>query len=652
MRRLPQTMIIRLLFIGLLMSGAPVLAVEKILHFDSDIHLTTDGKMIVVETIDVWAEGLAIKRGIYRDFPTRYRNQLALERRTDFEVVSVLLDGEPTAMMRQALANGWRVYMGDKNHYLSHGQHRFQFTYRTNHQLQFFDDHDELYWNVTGNGWVFAINKVTARVHLPDGAGKAIKDIQAWTGYQGQQGDNFEIIPGGDEQQKVEFATTQTLAEHQGLTIGLSFKKGVFQEPGLQFGRFIQHNILWLSTLMSIFGLLFFMVLAWYRHGRDPKKGIIIARFKPPKGISPAAINYLDNQKITNTTLTAAILSLAVKGALRIKQKSQHYRLFKQKPNQSLSKGEKQLFKNLFTDKNDELIINKQPNGKLAKGKKQLALRLKTEYKDACFKNNRRYIIWGWLLSIVCCALFYTLFYGFGFNWGELLAGFLTFVFIFIIAIIFLMTWPVIVGFLFILILVGSITEIMNLFAAVQVGIYFTLVMIGLNILFTRLMQAPTIYGRQIKDQIAGLKLYISMAEEQRLNLMNPPEKNLAHYEALLPYAVALGLENRWAEKFSTVFSAEQETDKTTTDLPFSWYQGVVISGQSFTEQLSGISRQLDNTLQKAADVPASKQSISSSSDGYGSYSSSYSSSSSSSSFSSGGGFSGGGGGGGGGGGW
>jgi uncharacterized membrane protein YgcG len=645
-----QSMIVRLGLLGLIFFAGPVSALEKIIHFDSDITLAADGTITVVETIDVWAESKAIKRGIYRDFPTRYRNDLAIERRTGFEVVSVLLDGEPTAMMQQEMVNGFRVYMGDKNHYLSHGQHRFQLTYRTDHQLQFFNDYDEFYWNVTGNGWAFPINKVTARVHLPEAAGKAIKDTQAWTGYQGQQGEAFEIRPPDDEGNVVQFNTTENLAEHQGLTLGLSFEKGVFSEPGLPIGRFIRHNVLWLTTLFSLLGLLFFMGLAWFRHGRDPKKGIIIARFKPPKGISPAAINYLDNKKITNTTLTAAILSLAVKGALRIQQKSQHYRLFKKQPQQGLSKGEKQVYKNLFADKKDELIINKNPNDKLAKGKKSLAHKLTSEYKDACFKNNRRYIIWGWLMSFVCCLLFYGLFYGFGLSWSEMLAGFVVFGFTFVISVVLLMAWPVIVGLVLVLVLIGSITELMDWFATVQVGVYFTLAMIGLNIVFTWLMQAPTLYGRQIQDQIAGLKLYISMAEEQRMNLMNPPEKNLAHYEALLPYAVALGLQNRWAEKFSAVFSTTEQTE--TTDIPLSWYQGDVLSGQNLTEHLSGFTGDLDKTVQTAADVPASKQSIASSSDGYGSYSSSYSSSSSSSSFSSGGGFSGGGGGGGGGGGW
>ena len=652
MGRFQQTKFIGLLFLGLIISAAPVFAVEKIILFDSSINLHHDGTITVIETIDVWAEGRNIKRGIYRDFPTRYRNDLAIERRTGFKVLTVVLDGEPTSMILQDMINGQRVYMGDKNSYLSHGQHRFQMTYRTDHQLQFFDDYDEFYWNVTGNGWSFPINKVTVTVRLPQGGSKAIKDIRGWTGYQGQLGDDFKILSMDTDNNTVAFASTQTLAEHQGLTIGLSFKKDLFQQPGLQIGRFIEHNILWLSTLLAVLGLLFFMALAWLRHGRDPKKGVIIARFKPPKGISPAAINYLDNNKITNTTLTAAILSLAVKGALRIKQKSQNYRLLKQTKHQPISKGEHAVYKNLFADKKDELLINKKPNKQLASAKRMLAIKLKKEYKEACFRNNRRYIIWGWLLSFVCCLLFYGLFYGFGLSWGELFAGFVVFGFAFVISVVLLMTWPVIVGLVLILMLVGSFTELMDWFAAVQVGIYFTLAMIGLNILFTWLMQSPTLYGRQIQDKIAGLKLYISMAEEQRLNLMSPPEKNLAHYEALLPYAVALGLQNRWAEKFSAVFSAEKAAEKTTGDLPLSWYQGDVLSGQSFTEQLSAISGQLDSTIQKAADVPASKQSISSSSDGYGSYSSSYSSSSSSSSFSSGGGFSGGGGGGGGGGGW
>ena len=48
---------------------------ERILDFHSDIDIAADGSMSVAETIKVNAEGDRIRRGIYRDFPTNYRDQ-------------------------------------------------------------------------------------------------------------------------------------------------------------------------------------------------------------------------------------------------------------------------------------------------------------------------------------------------------------------------------------------------------------------------------------------------------------------------------------------------------------------------------------------------------------------------------------------------
>src|SRR5690554_1890627 len=395
---------LRLLFLALFITALPALAVEKILHFDSEITLAVDGAMTVTETIDVWAEGNAIKRGIYRDFPIWYRDELAIEHRTGFDVLSVFLDGEPTSVTQQNMLNGTRVYMGDKNHYLSHGQHRFQLTYRTDGQLKFFDGYDELYWNVSGNGWLFPINQITTTVHLPAGGGELIKDREAWTGYQGQQGDAFKIEPTLSKQPDVvRFSTTQTLAEHQGLTIGLAFKKGLFTPPDMQIGQFIRHNILWVTTALSLTCLLVFMGMAWFRHCREPEKGVIFASFKPPVGLLPAAIKFLDNKKITNTTFTAVPPSFAVKGAIPNKQKSQQYPLFKKTTNKPMSKGEKLVYKQLFVNNTNKLVIDKTPNKQLAAAKQRLAAKLEKEYQQACFKNNKRYIVWGWLVSGGCC---------------------------------------------------------------------------------------------------------------------------------------------------------------------------------------------------------------------------------------------------------
>ncbi len=146
-----------------------------------------------------------------------------------------------------------------------------------------------------------------------------------------------------------------------------------------------------------------------------------------------------------------------------------------------------------------------------------------------------------------------------------------------------------------------------------------------LNALFYHLLKAPTLTGRKIMDQIEGFKLYLSVAEKERLNLLNPPEKTPALFEKYLPFALALDVENAWSEQFAEVLAqAGTETQ------PYSpvWYSGS--SWDSF--HTSRFTNSLGSSFASA---------ISSSSSPPGS-----------SSGSGGGGFSGGGGGGGGGSGW
>ena len=77
--------------------------------------------------------------------------------------------------------------------------------------------------------------------------------------------------------------------------------------------------------------------------------------------------------------------------------------------------------------------------------------------------------------------------------------------------------------------------------------------MIFINLLFYRLLKAPTLTGRKILDKIEGFKMYLSIAEKDRLNLLNPPERTPELFEKYLPYAFALDVEQLWSEQFSDV---------------------------------------------------------------------------------------------------
>lgn len=153
--------------------------------------------------------------------------------------------------------------------------------------------------------------------------------------------------------------------------------------------------------------------------------------------------------------------------------------------------------------------------------------------------------------------------------------------------------------------------------------------MIFINILFYQLMRAPTLTGRKILDKIEGFKMYLSIAEKERLNLLNPPDKTPALFEKYLPYAFALDVEQEWSEQFSDVLS--KAYGPSAGNAP-RWY-----SGPSWhTLGVSGFTSNLGSSLTSAVSSAASSSS----------------SSPGSSSGGGGGGSSGGGGGGGGGGGW
>jgi len=166
----------------LLTAAVPALSAERITRFHSDVDIAADGSMVVEETIAVVAEGDKIRRGIYRDFPTRYRDRYGNRRVVDFDVLGVLRDGADEPWHTRGRANGVRVYIGDADRLLPPGRYTYRIRYRTDWQLGFFERADELYWNVTGNGWEFPIERASAQVTLPQPVDAQTLRMEAYTG--------------------------------------------------------------------------------------------------------------------------------------------------------------------------------------------------------------------------------------------------------------------------------------------------------------------------------------------------------------------------------------------------------------------------------------------------------------------------------------
>ena len=125
--------------------AAPVLAQERITSYDSEIDIRADGSLDVSERITVHAEGNNIRRGIYRDFPTRYKDRYGNRVVVDMQVLDVQRDGKPEPWFTEKKSNGVRINTGNDDFLPVPADFTYTLRYRTTRQLGFFADHDELY---------------------------------------------------------------------------------------------------------------------------------------------------------------------------------------------------------------------------------------------------------------------------------------------------------------------------------------------------------------------------------------------------------------------------------------------------------------------------------------------------------------------------
>ena len=615
---------------------------ERILDFRSGITVHRDGSMSVSEDITVVCDRKKIKRGIFRDFPTRYRDGHGNTVQVTFDVREVLRDGRPEPYHIKDLSNGKRVYMGRKDILLKPGTYTYRITYRTSRQLGFFKDFDELYWNVTGNGWRFPMDHVEAVVSLPPGT--EILKKTAYTGAQGRKGQDSttEVM----EQGVVSFATTRTLMPGEGLTIAVSWPKGVVPEPTTldRLGYLWRDNRDAGWGLTGLIVLLAFYLFAWVRVGKDPGKGAIIPLFSPPEGISPALSRLIMRLGLRDNKLFAvAVVNMAVKGYLKINQdKKKVWTLEKTGTHgKSLSGGEAKISGKLFAS-SSRVKLKKTNHEKIGKAKKELTKYLMREARNKYFVLNSGYFIAG--LAITGLILLAVIL-GSAHSEGVLFMG--VWLTIWTTGCVFL-AYRVIIAWRSVgkdngKRIINSVGAIgitlfsLPFFVGEGVGIWLftsaasllaavTLLLVGLaNALFYHLLKAPTLTGRKLMDQIEGFKRYLSVAEKDRLNLLNPPEKTPQLFEQYLPYALALDVEQEWGEQFAHILADASKDDGGYRP---GWYTGNAWSTGSVTGFVSSLGSSLSGAISSASTSPGS------------------------SSGSGGGGSSGGGGGGGGGGGW
>lgn len=568
---------------------------ERILDFESRITVNTDASLAISEKIIVSSTGNKIRHGIYRDFPTTYRTSMGDREVKGFEVITASRNGISEEYRIENHIGSKRVYLGRKDIELKPGLYTYILSYSTTRQVGFFDNFDELYWNVTGNEWDFPIEKASAILSLPGHASQYIRSTAGYTGLKGEKGNSYSVSR--DARGNVTFSTTKPLALHEGLTVAVSWPKGYIVQPSSldEMFSFFSDNFGSFILVFGILIILLYYIIVWQQFGKDPAKGTIIPQYIPPKDIPPAAMRFIIRMGYDDKTLAAAIINLAVKGYLRISDAEETWNAKEtfvlRRANLDISRltpAEKVLGLSLFKN-GRELILKQENHAQISEAIKNFEKSLRQMYEVLYFITNLRYFVPGAVLSVFVLLAGVFMYDTAGPDFFAIAwLGIWSFAIGTVLARV-ISSWEIIVktGFrgmsnatavwtsivFLIPFLIGGIIGFATLGSRIS---YTMLVMVAvlvfINYLFYRLMKAPTRAGRRLMDIIEGFRMYLSVAERDELKTMSLPEKTSELYERYLPYALALDVENEWSEKFASVL-ARVKAGETSSYSP-SWYSG------------------------------------------------------------------------------
>jgi uncharacterized membrane protein YgcG len=509
-------------FLSLLALAAPATAKERHLKkFFSEIVVMPSGSVDVTENITFQFVG-SPWHGINRYIPVEYSGPRGLNYTLFLDVKDIT--DETGAKLRYETSRE-RHYLNLKIYIpnADDSTRTISVHYTVSDALKFFDDHDEFYWNVTGDEWSIPIESAGAHIVLPDGATNL--RAKAFTGAYRSTGRDADVQVSGTG---VDVQTRDPLPLHEGLTIAVAFDKGAVREPTA-----LSRLLLYLRSNWPLFipiVAFFAMFWWWWTHGRDPRLRPIAAQYQPPDNLSPGEVGTLIDNSVDMRDITATIVDLAVRGYVVIEETKQDHLLglshsksyiFHLKKSRaewnSLKPHEQELLDGIFAGGNagDAVPLDALHNtfyANIPSIRNQIFASLVGDgyYAQRPDSVRSSYILFGIVTGIILVV---------GGIWVANHSG--------------MQPLPFIVA--------GVLT------GAILCG-------------FGWFMPARTQAGARALEGVLGFEDFLAHVESDRFNrTIKTPEM----FEKFLPFAMALGVEKNWSRAFQGIYTQ-----------PPQWYQG------------------------------------------------------------------------------
>ncbi|MCP3985308.1 MAG: DUF2207 domain-containing protein [bacterium] len=498
----------------LLLAAAPSAGVEHIVRFETEIYLGTDDDFSVVEKIQ-YGFGNQARHGIFREIPVAYGRGRAADYRIRLKIESVTDAAGNDQPYKLSLSGGvQRIRIGDPDSTVT-GTQEYWIRYRVERGYLYFDSHDELYWEATGHGWQVPMEMVSATVYLPEGVTAETTEHQCHAGPFGTVKQDCTITPIGGA---LLFRSERTLGPREGLTLAVGLPKGVLDEPtGLErfFSRAGDYLNFWSLLPLLALGA---MIQLWRTEGRDRGAGAAIpVRYEPPEGLTPAEVGTVIDEKVDLIDITSTLLDLAVRGFLRIEEleskgflflDKKDYRLVKLRDPVDVRRHEAILMNRLFSGGDRVLVSSLKDHFYSHLPDLKAALYEQVSRGDGLFPTSPEKVRRMWAIAGV----------------GGLGVGFFA--------------------------------SFLDLGAALPIGLAGAIVLA-----FSPAMPRRTRRGRKVYEQIRGFQEFVERVDRDRLERMGRLDPG--QFEALLPFAIVLGVGDQWADAFADVYTE-----------PPSWYVG------------------------------------------------------------------------------
>lgn len=521
---------IRIVVLLLACLALPAFGQERILRHDVDVRVLADGRLDVTERIELRAQGQTFRHGLVRGFPLRGHGLHDEPLVADVQIRDVLRDGRAEPWRTERVGDVLQLHTGDARHLPRPSQPVYTLHYRTSRQVAFGDTRDAITFDAIGSAYEVPVEQATVSLTLPGAV--AVEALHA-AGVTGTDGRDFHVALSAAGTAR--WTLTQPLPPRSGLRVRLAFPKGIVAAPGPQQRvRWWLHDHAGLVVaLAGLLGLTVYCVLRWRHVRRSQVPGAVPLRDAPPAGFSPAGLRYLRRMRYDARGFAADLLASAIGDHLRIQRLPRGARTgwrIERTREGALAlptMEQRALVTTLLPEPRDAVELRRHTTARIALAWNAHEATLRRRFQPALFHAHR---------SGIAIALFIALVSAGPALW---LARYAT-----------------------------SLPEtliVIALMAPILLG-------------FALLVRVPTAEGRRLLEHIEGLRRYMAGAAKPALGRGDAPAAprlDSARYARLLPYAVALDVEDAWTSAFAAAVGTPAAV---ACVAGFSWYQGLTVT--------------------------------------------------------------------------